>query len=416
MTRGGFAPRPSRQGGAGTSYPEAVTVRLFCTKRQALADVPASDPVNVYVCGITPYDSTHLGHVATFLTYDVLARRLADEGRAVDLVRNITDLDDPILGRVQQLGVDYWTLVEAEIAQFSDDMRALNALPALAEPRVSRVLPRIVEAIEELLRSGCAYTQGGVVYFDVSRATAFGTVSCYSMDYMLHLARERGGDPDRPGKRNRLDFILWQPSRPGEPEYESPFGTGRPGWHIGCSVMSREAFGSRVDIHGGGTDLIFPHHESEQAQNDCLAGGTSVDLWVHTAPVAYQGEKMSKSLGNIVLARDLLRAADPRAIRLAALRRYHHHRGGEWRDEDLYAGVELLTKLLLAVRRPTGPDPRPFAAAARARLDDDLDVPGAMRQLELLTDATLRDGGSSPEAAAGLVDIAGLIGVPLAAS
>jgi L-cysteine:1D-myo-inositol 2-amino-2-deoxy-alpha-D-glucopyranoside ligase len=393
----------------------AVTVRLFCTQRQALADVPASGPVNIYVCGITPYDSTHLGHVATFLTYDVLARRLNDLGRNVMLVRNITDVDDPILGRVKQLGVDYWTLVEAEIAQFAADMKALDALPALAEPRVSHALPEVIAAVEELLRSGCAYTLGDTVYFDVSRAPKFGQISCYSMDYMLHLARERGGDPDRPDKRNRLDFILWQPSRPGEPEYESPFGPGRPGWHIGCSVMSREAFGSRVDIHGGGTDLIFPHHECEQAQNDCLAGGTSVDLWVHTEPVAYHGEKMSKSLGNIVLARDLLNAADPRAVRLAVLRRYHHHRGAEWRDEDLYAGVELLTKLLLAVRRRSGPDPRPFAQAVRERLDDDLDVPGAVRQIERLTDATLEDGGSSTETGAVLGELAGLIGVSLAA-
>ena len=391
----------------------AVTVRLFCTRRQALADVPASGPVNIYVCGITPYDSSHLGHVATFLTYDVLARRLTDLGRNVMVVRNITDVDDPILGRAQQLGTDYWTLVETEIAQFSTDMKALNALPAMAEPRVSHALPEVIAAIEELVGSGCAYRLGDEVYFDVSRAPAFGSISCYSMDQMLYLARERGGDPDRPGKRNRLDFILWQPSRPGEPEYESPFGAGRPGWHIGCSVMSREAFGSRVDIHGGGTDLIFPHHESEQAQNDCLEGGTAVGLWVHTQAVAYRGEKMSKSLGNIVLARDLLRAADPRAIRLAVLGRYHHRYGVEWRDEDLHAGVELLTKLLLAVRRPSGPDPRPFAQAVRDRLDDDLDLPGAVRQIRRLADVTLEDGGPSTEAGAALAELAVLIGVPL---
>jgi L-cysteine:1D-myo-inositol 2-amino-2-deoxy-alpha-D-glucopyranoside ligase len=177
--------------------------------------------------------------------------------------------------------------------------------------------------------------------------------------------------------------------------------------------MSRMAFGTRVDIHGGGSDLIFPHHECEQAQNDCLEGGTSVGMWVHTQPVAYRGEKMSKSLGNIVLARDLLKAADPRAIRLAVLRRYHHHRGCEWRDEDLYEGIELLTKLLLAVGRRTGPDPRPFAAAVRARLDDDLDAPGALRQIELLTEATLADGGPSTETAAALTELAGLLGVPL---
>jgi L-cysteine:1D-myo-inositol 2-amino-2-deoxy-alpha-D-glucopyranoside ligase len=230
---------------------------------------------------------------------------------------------------------------------------------------------------------------------------------------MIYLARERGGDPDRPGKRGRLDFVLWQPSRPGEPEYGSPFGTGRPGWHIGCSVMSRQAFGQRVDVHGGGADLIFPHHECEQAQNACLEGGTEVGLWVHTQPVAYRGEKMSKSLGNIVLARDLLRAVDPRAIRLALFRRYHYRRGCEWRDEDLYDGVVLLTRLLLAVQRPSGPDPRPAAAAFRACLDNDLDVPGAIAQLEGLVDASLAGGGSSTDTAATIAELSALVGVPL---
>jgi L-cysteine:1D-myo-inositol 2-amino-2-deoxy-alpha-D-glucopyranoside ligase len=389
-----------------------VTVRLFCTQRRALAELPASDPINIYVCGVTPYDSTHLGHVATFLTYDILARRLVDQGRDVRLVRNITDVDDPILERVLDVGADYWTLVESEIAQFTADMRALNAFPA-GEPRVSESLAQVIEAVEELVRDGHAYVLGDTVYFDVSRVGDFGQVSCYSPDQMLHLARERGGDPDRPGKRNRLDFILWQPSRPGEPMYESPFGAGRPGWHIGCSVMSRQAFGTRVDVHGGGADLIFPHHECEHAQNVALAGGTSVGLWVHTRLVSYQGEKMSKSLGNIVLARDLLKVADPRAVRLAVLRRYQHRYECEWRDEDLYAGVVLLTKLLQAARRASGPDPRPFAAEFRARLDDDLDLPGAIRQLELLTDATLADGGSSRDTAAAVVELAGLVGVPL---
>jgi L-cysteine:1D-myo-inositol 2-amino-2-deoxy-alpha-D-glucopyranoside ligase len=390
-----------------------VTVRLFCTQRRALTEVPPSDPFHVYVCGITPYDSTHLGHVATFLTYDVLARRLIDQGRNVLVVRNITDVDDPILGRVQALGVDYWTLVNAEIEQFSYDMRALNALPVMSEPRVSEAVPEIIEAVQELVRNEYAYVLGDTVYFDVSRAGEFGSISCYPVDQMTYLARERGGDPDRPGKRSRLDFVLWQPARPGEPEYESPFGVGRPGWHIGCSVMSRQAFGARVDVHGGGTDLIFPHHECEQAQNAGLDGGTAVGMWVHSGPVAYHGEKMSKSLGNIVLARDLLHAVDPRAIRLGVCRRYHYRHGCEWRDEDLYAGVVLLTKLRLATQRRTGPDPRPAAAAFRAHLDDDLDVPAAVRELERLVDATLADEGSSPDTAAVIAELAGLIGVPL---
>ena len=392
-----------------------MTVRLFDTARRQVVDFEVGPVVRMYVCGITPYDSTHLGHAATYLAYDLLARRLEELGHEVRMVRNVTDVDDSILPRARQLGIPYLELAEAELSRFWSDMDALGMRPPVAEPRATEAVPGMIEMISELLDSGHAYLTHGTVYFDVSTFPRFGELSHYSRDHMLRLAAARGGRPEDPHRRDPLDFILWQPSLAGEPAWRAPFGVGRPGWHIECSVMATASLGTPLDLHGGGTDLIFPHHECEQAQNDCLAGGTSVGLWVHTAPVAYHGEKMSKSLGNIVLARDLLKAADPRAIRLAVLRRYHHRHGCEWRDEDLYAGVQLLTKLLVAVRRPSGPDPRPFAQAVRERLDDDLDVPGAVRQIERLTDATLEDGGSSRETGAVLAELAGLVGVSLAA-
>jgi L-cysteine:1D-myo-inositol 2-amino-2-deoxy-alpha-D-glucopyranoside ligase len=403
------------------SLPRPVTgpLALYDTARDGVYPTggdPDPSRRTMYVCGITPYDATHLGHAATMIVFDLINRAWRDAGLQVTYVQNVTDIDDPLLERANRDGEDWLVLAMRETALFREDMEALRILPPAHYVGAVESIPPIAERVVELIDRGAAYRLedgSGDVYFDLTAAPRFGYESHLDRATMRVLSAERGGDPDRPGKRNPLDFILWQPSRPGEPEYESPFGAGRPGWHIGCSVMSREAFGTRVDVHGGGSDLIFPHHECEQAQNSSLEGGTAVGMWVHTQPVAYQGEKMSKSLGNIVLARDLLKAADPRAIRLAVHRRYHHRHGCEWRDSDLYEGVALLTKVLLAARRPTGPDPRPFVAEARARLDDDLDVPGATRQLERLAEATLADGGPSTDTAAGLAEIATLLGVPL---
>jgi L-cysteine:1D-myo-inositol 2-amino-2-deoxy-alpha-D-glucopyranoside ligase len=387
-------------------------VRLYCTKSRELVDVPHESPVHLYVCGITPYDSMHVGHIAMLLTYDVLARRLHSRGTATRMVRNITDVDDPLLPKALSLNVPYWDLVEREIAQFSTDDKALELLAADAEPRASEHIDGIVAMIEELLTSGHAYRLGEHIYFAVNTDSAFGSLSGNDRERMIELSRENGGDPDRPGKGDPLDFILWQPARIGEPEFATSLGNGRPGWHIGCSVMSRQHLGDRIDIHGGGTDLIYPHHECELAQNRSVKGGSMVRIWTHAALVGYQGHKMSKSRGNIVLARDVIGRYDARALRLGILTHYHHRHEMEWRDEYLDQATEFLNRLVSAASIDTGPDLTARVQELADRLDDDLDFPGAVRVLQQSLDE-IEKGGGQPRAGAALVDMAALLGVDI---
>jgi L-cysteine:1D-myo-inositol 2-amino-2-deoxy-alpha-D-glucopyranoside ligase len=388
-----------------------VTVRVYDTGARAVVPLELDHVVTMYVCGITPYDSTHLGHAATYLTYDLLIRRLGELGHDVHMVRNVTDVDDSILPKARQLGVPYLELAESELARFRSDMEALDMLPAFAEPRATEAIEGMIEMIETLLDRGHAYLTHGTVYFDVSTFPRFGDLSQYSHDYMIQLARMRGGNPDDPHRRDPLDFVLWQPSLPDEPAWRAPFGAGRPGWHIECSVMSTVTLGPTIDIHGGGTDLIFPHHECEIAQTESVTGVPFVRYWLHSAMVSYEGEKMSKSLGNLVFVSDLLKVADARAIRLALM--HHHYRAGfEWHETDLEDGTALLHRLLAAAERPDGADPRPFAARVRAAIDDDLDAPAALAALDDLASAVL-SGGDDASAPVVLRELGALLGVDL---
>ncbi len=387
------------------------TVRLFDTARRQVVPFTPGPEVRMYVCGITPYDSTHLGHAATYLAYDLLSRRLEDLGHEVRMVRNVTDVDDSILPKARELGVPYLELADRELARFRSDMAALEMRPPVAEPRATEAIPGIVDMVNRLLDAGHAYLTHGTVYFDVSTFPRFGELSHYPADHMVRLARARGGKPDDPHRRDPLDFVLWQPSLPDEPAWRGPFGVGRPGWHVECSVMAMENLGPTLDLHGGGTDLIFPHHECEVAQSESVTGERFCNHWMHSAMVSYEGEKMSKSLGNLVFVSDLLEVADPRAIRLALMR--HHYRAGfEWYDTDLDEGTALLRRLHAAVGAGAGPDPRPFADRVRRALDDDLDAPRALEALDDLASAIL-SGGSDPGAADGLCDLAALLGVDL---
>jgi L-cysteine:1D-myo-inositol 2-amino-2-deoxy-alpha-D-glucopyranoside ligase len=387
-------------------------MRLYDTARRAVVPFEAPPTVRMYVCGITPYDSTHLGHAATYLTYDLVIRRLEDLGHEVRMVRNITDVDDSILPRARELGVPYLELAEAETARFRSDMNALDTRAPVAEPRATEAIPAIVELVARLLESGHAYLTHGTAYFDVSTFGRFGALSHYSEDQMVRLARARGGNPDDPHRRHPLDFVLWQPSLADEPAWRAPFGVGRPGWHIECSAMAMHEHGPTLDLHGGGTDLIFPHHECEIAQSESITGAPFARHWMHSAMVNYEGEKMSKSLGNLVFVSDLLKSADPRAIRLALLR--HHYRSGfEWYDTDLEDGTAMLHRLVAAGERTAGPDPRPFAAAVRDALDDDLDAPRALEALDDLASAML-SGGDDPSAPGAFRDAAALLGLDLA--
>jgi L-cysteine:1D-myo-inositol 2-amino-2-deoxy-alpha-D-glucopyranoside ligase len=288
-------------------------------------------------------------------------------------------------------------------------MDALDLRPAIAEPRATESVDGMIRMIDKLLALGHAYLTHGTVYFDVSTFPRYGELSQYSPEHMIRLARSRGGNPDDPHRRDPLDFVLWQPSLPDEPFWRAPFGVGRPGWHIECSVMAMNELGPTIDLHGGGTDLIFPHHECEIAQSECVTKETFARYWVHSAMVNYEGEKMSKSLGNLVFVSDLLKIADPRAIRLAVMR--HHYRAGfEWHDTDLDDGTALLHRLLAAARCESGADPRPFAARVRAAIDDDLDAPRALEALDDLASAVLSGGddASAPDVLCELGDLLGL--------
>jgi L-cysteine:1D-myo-inositol 2-amino-2-deoxy-alpha-D-glucopyranoside ligase len=388
-----------------------VTLRLYDTARRAVVPFEPPHTVRLYVCGITPYDSTHLGHAATYLTYDLLIRRLEELGHEVSYVRNITDVDDSILPKARELGVPYLELAEAEMARFHNDMDALEMRKPAAEPRATESIDLIIELVGQLLESGNAYLTHGTAYFDVSSFPRYGDLSHYSEEQMVRLARARGGNPDDPHRRSPLDFVLWQPSLADEPAWRAPFGVGRPGWHIECSAMALHEHGTTLDLHGGGTDLIFPHHESEIAQSESLTGKPFVMHWLHSAMVNYEGEKMSKSLGNLVFVDELLKTADPRAVRLA-LMRHHYRHGFEWYHTDLEEGTALLHRLLAAAARPTGPDPRPYAERFRDAIDDDLDTPRALDALDDLASAIL-SGGDDPAAHTALCELGQLVGVDL---
>jgi L-cysteine:1D-myo-inositol 2-amino-2-deoxy-alpha-D-glucopyranoside ligase len=329
----------------------------------------------MYTCGITPYDSAHLGHAATYVAYDVLQRRLRDLGHVTQCVRNVTDVDDDILRKAAELGVHYLDLAAEEVSRFDADMAALGLLTAFSEPRATSAIPDILGFIGMVLESGHAYQSRGGVYFDVSSFPGFGQVSGYDRETMLRLAAERGGNPGDPAKRDPLDFVLWQPSAPGEPSWDSLWGPGRPGWHIECSALSMRELGETIDLHGGGSDLIFPHHECEAAQSEAATGSVFVRHWMHTGMVGLAGTKMSKSLGNLVFVHDLLKEWDPAAIRVAILA--HHYRS----DWDWHEGLLRTASARVRTWRAAG---RGDAALheVRAALDNDLDTPAAIAALD----------------------------------
>jgi L-cysteine:1D-myo-inositol 2-amino-2-deoxy-alpha-D-glucopyranoside ligase len=386
-------------------------VRLFDTARAETVPFEPGEVVSIYVCGITPYDSTHLGHANTYITYDLLIRRLEDLGHTVRLVRNITDVDDSILPKARELGVDFLELAAAETARFHGDMEALDTRPVEAEPHATKWIAEMVALIERLDAAGHIYVVDDTVFFDVSTFDSFGALSGYDDATMIEYARERGGNPDDPRLRNQLDFVLWQPSLADEPSWVSPWGPGRPGWHIECSAMSMALLGETIDLHGGGSDLIFPHHECERAQSEAATGETFVRHWMHCGMVAYQGTKMSKSLGNLVFVSELSKTADPRAIRLALMA--HHYRDDwEWFDTDIDAAAVLLDQLIEAAGASHGPDPTPYAARVRAALDDDLDAPAARAAIVELAGA-IPAGGDDPTAPTVLAELGTLVGIRL---
>lgn len=374
-------------------------LRLYDTAKQDLVAFEPGPLVTMYTCGITPYDATHLGHATVYLQYDLLQRRLRDLGHEVLCVRNITDVDDSILGKARELGVHYLDLAAGEVARFQDDMDALGVLPC-SEPRATSAIPDIRGFIGMVLDRGHAYQAGGAVYFDVATSPTFGSLSHYDEARMLAYASERGGNVDDPNKRNPLDFVLWQPSAPDEPAWETMWGPGRPGWHIECSALALRELGTTIDLHGGGADLIFPHHECERAQSEAATGEPFVRHWMHVAMVRMKGEKMSKSLGNLVFVDQLRTAYDPRAIRLGIIG--HHYRDSwEWNETMMPEAAARLDRWLGAASGARAGTK--VLDEVRVALDDDLDAP---RALTAIDDAV--DRGEA------IVEAAALLGVDLA--
>jgi L-cysteine:1D-myo-inositol 2-amino-2-deoxy-alpha-D-glucopyranoside ligase len=355
-------------------------MQLYDTARRSIVPFEPGDHVLMYTCGITPYDATHLGHAATFIAYDVLQRRLIDLGHTVRCVRNVTDVDDPLFAKARELGVHYLDLAAGEEARFERDMEALNALPVASSPRASSAIPDIRGFIGMVLDRGFAYESGGSVYFDVNRFDSFGSLSHLGEAEMIELAAARGGRIDDPNKRHPLDFVLWHPSAPDEPAWDTLWGPGRPGWHIECSALALRELGTTIDLHGGGADLIYPHHECERAQSEAATGEPFVRHWMHTALISKDGEKMSKSLGNLVFVDALRREFDPSAIRLAIIE-HHYRTEWEWDDELMPRNVSRLRRWRGATGSDRG-DGGDLLDAVRARLDDDLDTPGAVAAVD----------------------------------
>jgi L-cysteine:1D-myo-inositol 2-amino-2-deoxy-alpha-D-glucopyranoside ligase len=362
------------------------------------------EAVSVYVCGITPYDATHLGHAFTYTVLDVIIRYLEFKGREIDYVQNVTDVDDDILRKAEEVGENWKDLGDRWTARFIQDMIDLNVRPPDRFPRATDVIPQIIDVVQRLVESDLAYESGGSIYFDLDAWPSYGKLSRLSREEMLPIANERGNDPDDANKRHPLDFVLWQAKAPGEPAWDSPWGPGRPGWHIECSTMAVHFLGTPVDVHSGGADLEFPHHESEIAQAE---GATDeepfVRYWVHTAMVCHEGDKMSKSLGNLVMVDDLLDDCTPDALRLYV---GSHHYRQEWsHDEEKLERAGRLSQKLTAAAEAHGGigsplDGEAYRSAFIEAMDSDLNTPLALTHLERLADAILDSADDGRDVAA----------------
>jgi cysteine--1-D-myo-inosityl 2-amino-2-deoxy-alpha-D-glucopyranoside ligase len=363
--------------------------------RDEVAPVEASDPARLYVCGVTPYDTTHMGHAATYVTFDLVNRALRDGGRAVSYVQNVTDVDDPLFERAARDGVDWRDLGQDQIALFLEDMTALGVIPPEHFMGVMESMPVIIEAVQALVDRGVTYevVEAGVrdTYLDLTAAGGLGELSHLSRETMLEFSAERGGDPQRPGKRDPLDPMLWRGERDGEPAWDAgALGRGRPGWHIECSAMSAAHLGPTIDIHAGGVDLTFPHHENEVAQSTCAHGGQLfARWWLHNGMLTFGGRKMSKSLGNVLELHALLDQHPPEALRLLLLKA-HYRQPLDWTDEALTQSVRTLDGWYGVLRDlaevQTDEAVQPIPESIEAALCDDLNTPIALAGLAALAD------------------------------
>lgn len=392
-------------------------LRLYDTADQQVRPTAPGDTATMYVCGITPYDATHLGHAATYLAFDLVNRVWLDNGHRVRYVQNVTDVDDPLFERAARDGVDWRDLGSAQTQLFREDMAALRVLPPQDYIGATEAIDEVIEVVEKLLASGAAYVVDDPVnpdvYYRADATVQFGYESNYDRDTMALLFAERGGDPDRAGKADPLDALLWRAHRPGEPSWPSPFGPGRPGWHIECAAIALSRIGFGIDVQGGGNDLIFPHHEFSAAHAECAAGERRFARhYAHAGMIGLDGHKMSKSRGNLVLV-SRLRAdgVDPAAIRLGLLAG-HYRSDRFWSDEVLAEANARLGRWRTALRMSAGPDAADVIGRLRRYLADDLDTPKALAAVDGWVTDALDYGGHDAAAPAALVKaVDALLGV-----
>jgi L-cysteine:1D-myo-inositol 2-amino-2-deoxy-alpha-D-glucopyranoside ligase len=389
--------------------------RVHDTASGALVEVgPTQDAASarMYACGITPYDATHLGHANTYVTFDLLNRAFLDCGLAVNYTQNVTDVDDPLLERANATGVAWEDLAADQVELFRTDMIALNVLPPDHYVGAVESIPLVVALIGRLQAAGLVYAVDDAeypdLYFACSLAPGFLSESHLDVDAALAIFGERGGDPQRPGKRDPLDCLVWRLARDGEPSWETALGRGRPGWHIECTAIALEHLGEHFDVQGGGSDLIFPHHEMCAAEGTAATGRPFASAYVHAGMVGYEGEKMSKSKGNLVLV-SRLRAAgeDPMAIRLALLA-HHYRTDWEWTDADLDAARVRLERWRKAANRAAGASASYVVEAIRGALRHDLDAPAALAAVDAWAASTGHDPLAPAEVAHALDALLGV--------
>jgi L-cysteine:1D-myo-inositol 2-amino-2-deoxy-alpha-D-glucopyranoside ligase len=404
----------------GTGLP----VRVYDTASRAVRLLTPGPTARMYVCGITPYDATHIGHAATYVTFDLLGRALRDSGHDVLYVQNVTDVDEPLLERAARDGVPWRSLADMEIALFREDMTALAVIAPDHYIGAVEGVPSVVKAVGGLLSRGTAYrvdlpegegiAGAADIYFDLSCAPDFGGVCGWDREQMMAVYAERGGDPGRSGKRDALDPLLWRAARAGEPSWPGgDLGDGRPGWHIECTTIALDYLGMTFDVQGGGTDLVFPHHEMSAVQACDLTGDSPFALaYVHQAMVGFDGEKMSKSKGNLVLVSKLRQSGiDPMAIRLAVLA-HHYRTPWEWTDQVLADAQSRLATWRAGLSGNGGPPADSTIARIRACLANDLDAPGALAAVDQWAEASLHGPGIAVGDNAGGVQLGnpGLVG------
>ncbi|HWO62093.1 MAG TPA: cysteine--1-D-myo-inosityl 2-amino-2-deoxy-alpha-D-glucopyranoside ligase [Umezawaea sp.] len=384
---------------------EPRPLRLFDTATGEVRPTAPGETARLYVCGITPYDATHLGHAATYLAFDLVHRLWLDNGHDVHYVQNVTDIDDPLLERAARDQDDWVVLGMRETALFREDMEALRVLPPRQYIGAVEAIPEIVEAIAKLVVDGAAYRvdddEYPDVYFDHTVTGRFGYESNYDEPTMLGFFAERGGDPDRPGKRHPLDALLWRMARPDEPSWPSDLGAGRPGWHIECSAIALNRLGTSFDVQGGGSDLVFPHHEYSSAHAEALTGEHPFARhYVHAGMIGLDGEKMSKSRGNLVFVSKLrAQKVDPNAVRLA-LFAGHYRSDRPWSDALLDDALARLDRWRAATALVAGPSAEDTVARLREHLGNDLDTPRALAAVDAWAADALATGGSDHSAPA----------------